>query len=96
MVITILEAKVESDKQSILKTAYSKAVANLDEGIVETFLVSDALDNDVWRIMTVWKDREALSAMRFSGEIPKGVLIFKEAGVEPILTLLGVAAYAHA
>jgi hypothetical protein len=38
------------------------------------------------RIETLWESREALSAMRGTGT-PRGVLIFREAGAEPVLSV---------
>lgn len=58
--------------------------------MVETFLISDTRDASLWRILTVWRDHQTLDAMRNSGQTPKGVLIFKEAGAEPVLSVLEV------
>lgn len=95
MVITILEGQVPEGKQAILKSAYSAAISKLDTGIIETFLIQDSKDNNLWRIVTIWKDQEALDAMRNSGETPKGILIFREAGVTPTLSIPKVIYFAH-
>ncbi len=94
MVMTVLEARVAPQKQETLRSAFQSAVQRLEEGIVETYLVVDSKDGTVWRILTVWKDREALNAMRRSGSTPRGVLIFREAGSEPSLSILDVSAHA--
>jgi hypothetical protein len=94
MVMTILEAPVLPQNVTLLKSAYAAAIQHLETGIVETFLVSDAKNPALWRIMTVWKDRQALDAMRGSGQTPRGVLIFREAAAEPSLSVLDVAAHA--
>ncbi len=96
MVITVLEAHVSSQKVSSLKSAYTTAIQNLEIGIVETFLLSDRKDASLWRILTVWKDRQALDTMRNSGQTPKGVLIFREAAAEPTLSVLDVASHGTA
>jgi hypothetical protein len=96
MVITILEGRVTAEKQDLLRNAYSSAISKLEDGIVETFLISDSHDNESWKIMTIWKDKETLMAMRNSGETPRGILIFREAGVEPQLNILRVDAHASA
>jgi hypothetical protein len=96
MVITVLEAKVSSDKEDALRGAYATAVASPDElspSIVETFLVRQA-DSDVWRIFTVWRSREELEDYRRSVETPRGVLIFRAAGAEPTLLINEVVARA--
>ncbi len=96
MVMTVLEARVAPQKQETLRSAFQSAVQRLEVGIVETFLVADTKDGTLWRILTVWKDQEALNAMRGSGSTPRGVLIFREAGAEPTLSILDVAAHADA
>ncbi len=93
-VMTILEAHVATDKQAVLTAAYKRSVAKLDAGIEQTFLAHSNADPTLWRIITVWRDRAALDAMRASGETPRGVLIFREAGAEPSLTVFVVEEHA--
>jgi quinol monooxygenase YgiN len=90
MVMTILESHVAPEKQPALLAAFESATAQLDAGIEQTFLARSNADPTLWRIMTVWRDREALDAMRASGETPRGVLIFREAGAEPSLTVFTI------
>jgi heme-degrading monooxygenase HmoA len=92
MVITILEAHVPSDQWNALEKAFKSAAANLEPGIVQTFLVHSTVDSTLWRIMTVWESRAALDQMRRSNETPRGVLIFREAKAEPTLSVFDVAA----
>src|SRR5689334_4867078 len=94
MVITILGAQVAPDKAAILEAAYKQAIERLDAGMRETFLLRDSKDSSVWRILTVWESRDALEAMRQSGQTPRGVLMFRAADAEPILSVFDVAAYA--
>ncbi len=94
MVMTILEAHVAPEKRAALEQAFQTSIQHLDTGIVQTFLVHDAKDPTLWRIMTVWSSREALDAMRQSGETPRGVLMFREAGAEPTLSVFNIAQHA--
>ena len=94
MLMTILEAHVPGDRWAELQQTYGDATAHLDEGITQTFLIQAVSDATLWRIVTVWRDRAALEAMRKSGQIPRGVLIFRAAGAEPALTVFEVAAHA--
>jgi hypothetical protein len=96
MVMTVLEVRVASENQPKLKAAYTSAIEHLDQGIVETFMVADTRDSDLWRILTIWEDRGALDAMRSSGQPPRGVLIFKEAGADPALSILEVVSHMYA
>jgi heme-degrading monooxygenase HmoA len=92
MVITTLEAHVAPEKAAVLEAEFKQAVQKLDTGIVQTFLLRGARDTDRWQIVTVWESREALDAMRNSGETPRGVLILRAAGAEPALSVFGVVA----
>ncbi len=91
MVITILEARVESAKWSALADAFKTGIAHLDPGIAETSLIHGPADPTLWRIHTVWQSRAALDQMRQSGETPRGVRMFRAAGAEPTLSVFSVA-----
>ncbi len=86
-VMTILESHVAQDKQAALQAAFASAIKQLEPGLEETFLARGSADPTLWRIMTIWRDREALDAMRGSGKTPTGILIFREAGAEPTLSV---------
>ena len=94
MVITILEAQVVPQKASSLEAAFKQAVEQMEPGIVQTFLLHGFKDPNSWKIMTVWQSRQALDEMRQSTETPRGVLIFRAAQAEPILSVFYVAAQA--
>ena len=83
MVITTLEARVAPEKAAVLEAEFRQAVQKLDAGILQTFLLRGASDPDVWQIVTIWESREALEAMRNSGETARGVVILRAAGAEP-------------
>lgn len=90
MVITSLDGRVDPDKWQILEQAYRDAIRELDDGIVETFLLHNSREPNAWQIVTVWESRAVLDAMRASKQTPRGVLIFRAAGAEPALTILDV------
>ncbi len=85
-VMTELEAEVPAGKEATLEGAYSEAIKSPEPGMVQTFLVRKGT---IYRIITVWESREALDAMRGKG-VPKGMLIFRAAGVEPTLTVFEI------
>jgi quinol monooxygenase YgiN len=62
--------------------------------MLQTFLLQDVADQTFWRIISVWKSREALDEMRNSGETPTGVLMFRNVGAEPKLSIFNVPASA--
>ena len=95
MVITILEARVEPDMAPALLAAYQNGLSHLPPQMKQTFLVQDTTDKNIWRILSVWKSREALDEMRSSRETPEGILMFRAAGAEePKISIFEVAAYA--
>ncbi len=86
MVMTILEANIPPDKADILESVFAQALENLDTGIVQTFLTKSRNDTTLYRITTIWESQDVLEAMRQQGT-PRGVLMFREAGVDPRLTV---------
>jgi quinol monooxygenase YgiN len=92
MVMTMLEAHVESDKWAALEVTYRTALEKQDPGLVQTYLVHSRTDPSMWRMVGVWRSREAFEQMRNSGEVPRGVRILRAAGAEPVLSLFDVAA----
>ncbi|MBI4092640.1 MAG: antibiotic biosynthesis monooxygenase [Candidatus Kerfeldbacteria bacterium] len=93
MVITTLEAELSPEQGKQITAAYNKQTSALGgaQAPLESFLVQQR-DANVWRIITVWESREALEAMRTSGETPRGIVIFKAVGAEPKLSLFDVTA----
>jgi heme-degrading monooxygenase HmoA len=91
-VATTLEARVAEGEWARLRGAYEELVAQpLPPGLRETFLLQDRSDPETWRIVSVWESDEAIEAMRSAGT-PGGVLVFREAGAEPRLTVATVTA----
>lgn len=90
MVITVIEATVEPARVPDLERAYRDAMAEMPAEIVETFLLRNAYEASVFQILTVWRSREALVALRASGAKPKGLLIFEAAGATPKHVVLDV------
>jgi heme-degrading monooxygenase HmoA len=96
MVMTILEAHVSADQWGILEKAYAQETQGaLTPGIVQTYLAHSINDPGLWRILTVWRSREVLDEMRKQGT-PRGVVMFREAGAEPVLSIFEVAGGAGA
>jgi quinol monooxygenase YgiN len=91
-VITVLEARLVREQWGRLERAYAEATRQLPPQMLETFLVQSAADPELWRVMSVWRSREALEAYRSSVDTPRGVLVFRAAGAEPSLGLLEVVA----
>ena len=94
MVITILEAHVGAEDWPAFQDDYKNRTVQLPPQMLQTFLLQDVADQTFWRIISVWKSREALNEMRNSGETPTGVLMFRNVGAEPKLSIFNVPASA--
>ena len=96
MVITILEAHVSTENWAALQNDYENRTKHLPSQMVRTFLLQSAVDQTLWQIISVWKSREALDEMRNSGETPEGIVMFRNVGAEPKLSIFNVPASASA
>jgi len=92
MMLTVLEAHIPEGREHALTAAYdAAAVRPLPPGLVRSELLRDARDPQRWRIQTHWASREALEAMRTAGT-PEGILMFRAAGAEPVLSVFAIVA----
>ncbi len=96
MVMSVVEGRGTPEQGSILQAEYARAVTELDLGITATYLVHSISEPGLWRIVTLWSSREALEAMRNSGQPPKAPLMFRTAGMEPSHSFWEVAGSAVA
>jgi heme-degrading monooxygenase HmoA len=94
MVMTILEAHVGAEYWAAFQTDYKNRITKLPPQMVQTFLLQGTADQTLWQIISVWKSREALEEMRNSGETPEGVVMFRNVGAEPKLSIFNVPASA--
>ena len=90
MVMTILEGKVAEEHWEALEKAYEEGSHFEEPGLVQSFLIHNARESDLWRILTLWSSCEALEVMRRSKETPRGILIFRQAHTEPVLSIYDV------
>ena len=93
MLVTMLEAEVTDENARELVASFEAETDSLPTAIRETFLLRES-GGDRWRLVTVWESREALDGYRASVETPGGVVMFRSAGAEPMLTIFEVAAHA--
>ena len=90
MVMTILEARVSKENWPALESAYQTGVQHRDAGLVQSFLIQSVKDVELWRIVTIWRSQEVLEEMRRSVEIPRGLLMFRDANAEPELSIFNI------
>jgi antibiotic biosynthesis monooxygenase len=91
-IMTVLEARVDDDRQEDLRAAYRAAAGEeRPAGFLRSMLLQSPADPTLWRIETLWESREQLVAMRAAGVPPRGILIFRAAGAEPTTGIFAVA-----
>ena len=93
MIVTMLEAEVVEERASELVSSFRSGSGPLPPPIRESFLLRES-GTESWRVLTVWESREALDSYRASVDTPGGVLMFRSAGAEPVLTVFEVEAHA--
>lgn len=88
-ILTEVSATVDADREQDLVNGYHKITAgNIPEGLVRTELLHG--QDRQWRVQTVWRDREALEAMRANPEPPAALKLFKSVGADPVVRLYEV------
>jgi heme-degrading monooxygenase HmoA len=85
MYVTIVEGIVDGERENNLRSAWEEKTTILPDGFIESSLLR--ADDGTWRIVTVWESREAVMAMRASGEMPAALVMFERAGSEPSVSM---------
>jgi quinol monooxygenase YgiN len=55
--ITILEGVVSGERWEKLEEAYRDAVRKIPQDLIQTFLIRDIKDPNLWRIISVWRSK---------------------------------------
>ena len=86
MFVTIVEAAVEANREGDLRAAWGEITAAvLPAGFIESFLLRT--EDQAWRIVTVWESKDAVLAMRATGEPPGALVVFERAGAKPSVSM---------
>jgi len=86
MFVTIVEGSVEAAREGDLRSAWEDKTAGvLPAGFIESSLLRT--EDGTWRIVTVWESKEAVMAMRASGEPPAAPIMFEQAGSKPSVSM---------
>ncbi len=86
MVMSILEGDLPPDKAAKLEANFEEGKKTPEVGVVGSFFIKNA---SKCKIITLWESKEAIFAIKSKGT-PKGVLMFRYAGVEPALLVYDV------
>jgi heme-degrading monooxygenase HmoA len=90
MFVTIVEGAVEAAREGDLRSAWEDKTAVLPAGLIESALLR--AEDGTWRIVTVWESKDAVMAMRASGEPPAALAMFEQAGSKPSVSMWTVEA----
>jgi hypothetical protein len=86
MFVTIVEGVVEAAREADLRSAWEEVIAGaLPAGLIESSLLRT--EDGTWRIVTVWESKDAVMAMRASGEPPAALVVFGRAGAKPSVSM---------
>ena len=89
-VLTEVRATVDPSRHADLVAGFEALLAaSPPDGLLRTELLHV---EDEWRIQTLWRDREALVAMRSSTSEPAAPMLFRSVGARPELTIMEVRA----
>jgi hypothetical protein len=80
-IVTAVDAVVAADRESDLLEGFAALNATAKpDGLVRSELLRG--QDGSWRIQTTWRDRDALIALRASGEPPAALLLLDRIGAE--------------
>ena len=83
MVMTILEGRVSAARWSELEIAYKRGLKTVPVALLQTFLIQDTRDRELWRIITLWKSEDAYLESRSKGIHSTCEDMFRSVDVEP-------------
>ena len=89
-VMTVLEGRVAPDRAAELRRVYDSA-GPLPSQMLQTVLAQSTADPDIWRVISLWRSREALEEYRRSISTPTGIMMFRSVGAEPAISVWDVA-----
>lgn len=94
MFVTIVEGAIQAEREGDLRSAWARKSAALPAGLIESSLLR--AEDGTWRIVTVWESRDAVIAMRASGEPPAALSMFEQAGSRPSVSMRTVEGHVSA
>lgn len=92
-ILTIIEGRVDQNNWALLKQEYDKVDKNnLPDSLISSYLVQDAQELKIWRIITIWESMDAMNEYRKSVDTPAWILVFKAVNAAPELIINTVTA----
>jgi hypothetical protein len=85
MFVTMVEAAVEPAREDDLRSAWDELAVDPPAGFIESLLLR--AEDGPWRIVTVGESKDAVMAMRASGEPPPALRMFERASAAPTVSM---------
>lgn len=90
-ILTDVSAAVTPEREGNLLAGFARLLeGEVPDGLLRTELLRGS--DGRWHVQTLWRDREALSAMRASTDEPAAPALFRGVGAEPVLEIMTVQA----
>lgn len=87
-VLTVIKATVTMNQWDLLKEKYEAVEKkDLPASLLSSYLIQDSNNKEVWRIVTIWENLEAMNQYRKSVETPAWILVFQSVNADPELTI---------
>ena len=82
MIITILEGHVPANRWNDFENSYHSVIKHVPAQLKETFLIQDENESTLWRVISVWKNREEFETIKFDSVFHTCVDLYRSVGVE--------------
>jgi heme-degrading monooxygenase HmoA len=88
-ILTVVSAAVDPSREAELLAGFRGLLTvPVPDGLMRTELLRSP--TEVWRIQTLWRDRDALDKMRAATEPPAAPRLFRSVGADPSLEIFEV------
>lgn len=92
MIIEILEGHITSERWDMFQEAYRKKLKTIPTQLVQNFLIQDVNDGTLWRIISIWRDKQSLDEALSKKIITTCAAMYEEVGVEPTYRIFAIRA----
>ena len=87
-ILSIIEARVHQNSWELLQQNYEEVKKeNLPSLLLSSHLVQDINEPEIWRIVTIWENLEAMNEYRKSVDVPAWILVFQKVNAVPKLII---------
>jgi hypothetical protein len=93
MIMTILEARVPSEKWVSLELAYKESIRHVPTQLRESYLIHSINTPSMWRIVSLWRNLVDYEEASRGGKAEVCMQIFHSIGVEPTRRVFDVPAH---